>query len=99
LYTFAAIIRKPSVYAGENDPTAVYDAALLRVCQSKNRYLFRFWRVYRGFVPISPVFHQNHVPLHTLVVDGANCAKRAKPKAVAPLRIFSITGNMLQFVD
>jgi hypothetical protein len=33
------MIRKPSVYAGKNQPTAVYDAALSSVCQSKNRDL------------------------------------------------------------
>jgi hypothetical protein len=38
----ASIVRKPSVYAGKNEPTAVYDAALCRVCQSKNRGLFCF---------------------------------------------------------
>src|ERR1700744_6575566 len=50
------IIRKPSVYAGKNEPTAVYDAALSNVCQSKNRELFRFWRVFPRFCPISQVF-------------------------------------------
>jgi hypothetical protein len=34
--TTCPMFRKPSVYAGENEPTAVYDAALASVCQSKN---------------------------------------------------------------
>src|ERR1700685_4238531 len=44
---------KPSVYAGKNEPTAVYDAALSSVCQSKNRHLFRFWLVFPRFFLIS----------------------------------------------
>jgi hypothetical protein len=36
------MIRKPSVYADKNEPTAVYDAALSGVCQWKNLELFRF---------------------------------------------------------
>jgi hypothetical protein len=48
----ASIIRNPSVYAGKNDPTAVYDAALSSVCQPKNRDLFRFWLVFATFLPI-----------------------------------------------
>jgi hypothetical protein len=50
------MFRKPSVYAGENEPTAVYDAALANVCQWKNPYLFHFWLVSPTFVPISLVF-------------------------------------------
>ena len=49
-------LRKPSVYAGKNVPTAVYDAASSHVCQSKNRDLFCFWRVFPRFGPISQVF-------------------------------------------
>jgi hypothetical protein len=46
-------MRKPSVYAGENEPTAVYDAASASVCQSKNPRLCRFQRVFASFVPTS----------------------------------------------
>jgi hypothetical protein len=52
------VFRKPSVYAGKNEPTAVYDAALFGVCQSKNRYLFRFQLVFPRFVPISWVLQR-----------------------------------------
>jgi hypothetical protein len=52
----ASIVRKPSVYAGKNEPTAVYDAALSSVCQSKNRHLFCFWLVFPRFSLISWVF-------------------------------------------
>ena len=52
----ASIIRKPSVYAGENEPTAVYDAALSSVCQSKNRELFCFWLVLPTFCLILSAF-------------------------------------------
>jgi hypothetical protein len=52
----ASIVRKPSVYAGKNEPTAVYDAALSSVCQPKNRDLFCFWLVFPRFSLISSVF-------------------------------------------
>ncbi len=54
----ASILTKPSVYAGKNEPTAVYDAAFKNVCQPKNRELFRFWRVFPIFFLISPVGSQ-----------------------------------------
>src|SRR5580692_1140024 len=54
----SVVFRKPSVYAGKNQPTAVYDAALFGVCQSKNRDLFRFRLVFPRFVPISWVLQR-----------------------------------------
>jgi hypothetical protein len=40
------MIRKPSVYADNNEPTAVYDAALSGVCQWKNWELFHLCLVF-----------------------------------------------------
>jgi hypothetical protein len=68
----ASISRKPSVYAGENEPTAVYDAALSCVCQSKNRHLFRFRRVFPRIVPISRAFPRfMHITATECYVAGA----------------------------
>ena len=72
------IFRKPSVYAGKNEPTAVYDAALSGVCQSKNRDLFCFWLVFPRFLPISWVL----CGFRKLLWEKANKLFVVSPKSV-----------------
>src|SRR5271154_1684164 len=68
----ASIVRKPSVYAGKNEPTAVYDAALSGVCQSKNRHLFCFWLVFPRFSLISWVFARFRI--RTMAAASSGCS-------------------------